>query len=33
LSSLFGSINFISSILSVSSFSLLYLFNFIELFS
>jgi heme/copper-type cytochrome/quinol oxidase subunit 1 len=33
LSSLFGSINFISSILSISSFSLLYLFNFIELFS
>jgi len=33
LSSLFGAINFISSILSISSFSLLYLFNFIELFS
>jgi heme/copper-type cytochrome/quinol oxidase subunit 1 len=33
LSSLFGSINFISSILSVSAFSLLYLFAYIELFS
>jgi heme/copper-type cytochrome/quinol oxidase subunit 1 len=33
LSSLFGSINFISSIMSVSAFSLLYLFAYIELFS
>jgi cytochrome c oxidase subunit 1 len=33
LSSLFGSINFIASILSVSAFSLLYLFSYIELFS
>jgi len=33
LSSLFGSINFIATILSINSFTLLYIINFIELFS
>jgi cytochrome c oxidase subunit 1 len=33
LSSLFGSINFIATILSINSFTLIYVMNFIELFS